>query len=359
MRTLVLGAYGHYGKMICQKLIETAGVTVIGAGKRRDRLSSLANELDIDTVEIDWRDSTLAKTLVDNKIHVVIHAAGPFIGQDYSVAEACIDAGCYYFDIADCRDFVTGIRCLDARAKQAQVVIASGMGLMTLNDSILSHLQESVSMITHVDIGFSGSGIIPGRASVETALSYCGKPIDQLEAGRKHQFTGLTGRNIHHFGKGFASRDMVNLDAPDLDVLTERYSLKAFRYQGGYGLWGQRVMSVLAKFSSAGWIKNPVFLAPNLMKLGKLVERFSSTKGGLYVEVEGRNNQNQVVEKVFELHACGHKSDEFKIVGAVAMINRLMANYVPESGAYPACGLVDLTHTLTALGTDDVNIYVK
>ncbi len=52
---------------------------------------------------------------------LVINMVGPYNGQSYAVAEAAIACGAHYCDIADAREFVTGIGVLDdaARARRA------------------------------------------------------------------------------------------------------------------------------------------------------------------------------------------------------------------------------------------------
>lgn len=357
MRALVLGAYGHQGRILCQQLTQIAGVTVLGAGKRHDCLSTLANDLDIETIMVDWRDKDLAGVLTDNNIHIVIHAAGPFHGQDYSVAQACIDSGCYYLDIADNRDFVNGIQILDDQARNANVLVASGMGLLTLTDAIVEYMQDKVTIINHMDIGYSGSGKVPGLASVQSSLHYCGQPVSLVEEGKKAEVRGLSDPTVHHFGNQFLSRELVNIDGPELEFLTAKHCLKSITLKAGYGQRGPKIMSAIAKLVAKGWIKNPQGLAHKLMKLTKLVERSSHKKGAIFVEIEGRDSQDKVVECVYEIHTTEDKFDELKVVSIAAIVKRLMIDFVPEAGAYPGMGLIRLEDALEALGRENVTIY--
>ena len=57
----------------------------------------------------DWRRE-LDGVLGEGGRDVVVHAAGPFQGQDYSVAECCIrQRQLHYLDLADDAAFVQGI----------------------------------------------------------------------------------------------------------------------------------------------------------------------------------------------------------------------------------------------------------
>lgn len=357
MRALVLGAYGHHGRLICQKLTQIPGVTVVGAGKRHDRLSALANDFDIDTVMVDWRDKDLSSVLTENEIDLVIHAAGPFQGQDYSVAQACIDAGCYYLDIADNRDFVSGIQVLDDQALNANVLVASGMGLLTLTDAIVEYMQSEVKIINHLDIGYTGSGKIPGLASVQASLAYCGQPISLIDEGKRTEVRGLANSATHHFGHQFMSRELVNIDGPELEFLTAKYCLKSISLKGAYGERGPKIMSCIANLVARGWIKNPMGLTGKLMKAGKLLERFGDKKGGIFVEIEGRDGNDQVIERTYEIHASNGKFDELKVSSIAAIVRRLMVDFVPEPGAYPGLGLIRLEDILEAAGKDNIVVF--
>ena len=47
---------------------------------------------------------------------VVVYASGPFQGQDYAVARACVRVGAHCIDLADGRAFVGGITAVHAEA---------------------------------------------------------------------------------------------------------------------------------------------------------------------------------------------------------------------------------------------------
>ena len=57
----------------------------------------------------------LDRVLGEGDHDVLVHAAGPFQGQDYAVAELCIRHGVHYLDLADDAAFVRGIDRLPMR----------------------------------------------------------------------------------------------------------------------------------------------------------------------------------------------------------------------------------------------------
>jgi len=117
-RVLVLGGYSNFGQPICRALAQDAGIELLVGGRNAERATAFAGTLGARGLAIDARATELAAQLKSQDIATVIHTAGPFQGQDYAVAEACVAAGCNYLDLADGRDFVAGIGALDNRHKR-------------------------------------------------------------------------------------------------------------------------------------------------------------------------------------------------------------------------------------------------
>ena len=67
-----------------------------------------------------------ADDLKRRQADILINATGPYQAQDYRLARTCIAAGVHYLDLADAREFVTGIVDLDAEARHAGVLVVSG-----------------------------------------------------------------------------------------------------------------------------------------------------------------------------------------------------------------------------------------
>ena len=355
MRTLVVGASGHYGRIICRKLKEIPGVTVIGAGRNameQDPLGKFAAELGIKAITMDLRDPGLDLILMDNRIDLVVNVAGVFREQDYALASACIRSRCYYIDMADDRVFVQGIKRLHHQARSANVFIGSGFGMTAVNMAILNYMAVALTHFDHIFMGYSGAGTIPGPSSIRSSLLSCGKAITQVEARRDKHYNGLMGRHMKRFADGFMDRDLLNLDAPELDLVRAKFDPLTLRYQGGFGARGQRSMEFLAKVANANWITRPEMFVKPLSFLGKLMTPMSAGKGGLYVHVEGRSGRSECAFAV-EIHASNAKFDQVKCSPIVAFVQRLMNDYVPEPGAYPANDMVSLSDLKEVLSDKD------
>ncbi|HKD58512.1 MAG TPA: saccharopine dehydrogenase NADP-binding domain-containing protein, partial [Hyphomicrobiaceae bacterium] len=130
-RVLVLGGYGVFGARIAERLAREHGVELIVAGRSHERALELAAEVGktaqaritavrLDAMEVTW------KMLAALGVRVVINASGPYQWQDHRLARACIGAGAHYIDLADARQFVSGIAVLEAEARAADVLLVSG-----------------------------------------------------------------------------------------------------------------------------------------------------------------------------------------------------------------------------------------
>jgi len=99
------------------------GVTVAGCSlsEAHEFVNSLrcTDGAELSCAVLDINSPLFEEDLKALKPQAVVHTCGPFQGQDYQVAMACIRARAHYIDLADGRDFVAGIGALDAQARAA------------------------------------------------------------------------------------------------------------------------------------------------------------------------------------------------------------------------------------------------
>lgn len=117
MRVLVLGGTGVFGSRLCRLLAGDSRLALTIAARDRAAVDTLAQELGVSGRAFDWR-SELDRVLGEGGHDAVVHAAGPFQGQGYGVAECCIRHGAHYLDLADDAAFVQGIERLHDAARR-------------------------------------------------------------------------------------------------------------------------------------------------------------------------------------------------------------------------------------------------
>src|SRR5690606_36611587 len=161
---------------------------------------ALANELNAEAAFIDI-NVDLTNTLKKIKPDIVIHTSGPFQSQGYEVAEACIDCGAHYIDLADGREFVAGIHALDERAKQAGVIIVSGASSVPcLTSALIEHYKDEFAVLETLNYGITtAQKTTRGVATTAAILSYTGKPFKTLVNGEMQNVYGWQSLHAHKY----------------------------------------------------------------------------------------------------------------------------------------------------------------
>jgi len=267
MRVLVLGAYGFFGRRISESLARNSRVRLLLAGRDAKQATELAYQLGL-TAEharrIDADEPRLGTLLRKLGVNLVIHTAGPFQGQDYHVAQAAIEAGSHYLDLADGRAFVNGIARLDAAARAAQVAVVSGAStLPALSSAVVDVYLPAFSRLEGIRIGISAGGLVPGAASVRAVFGYCGQPIRTLEDGQWIETTGWLDRQAHTFPRPVGERLFGRCDVPDLTLLPARYpGVKPVSFHAGVATdTGHKLVEWIARQVQKGTLKSALPLA--------------------------------------------------------------------------------------------------
>lgn len=158
---MIYGANGYTGTLIAREAHKRR-LTPVLAGRSADKVQPLADELGFDARVFDV--GAAADHLTD--IDLVIHCAGPFSATSAPMVEACLSANAHYLDITGEIDVFENSIAQDARAKQAGVVICSGVGFDVIpTDCIAARLAQALPDATELALGFeSRSQDSPGTA---------------------------------------------------------------------------------------------------------------------------------------------------------------------------------------------------
>jgi hypothetical protein len=198
-----------FGSRACDLLLRR-GIPIFVAGRSAEKAEALRAALaaqfpesGVDAVALDADAPDLTARLRALDVAVVIHAAGPFQGQDYRVAAACIAAGIHYVDLADGAEFVAGINSLNAAARAAGVTVVSGASTVpALTSAVLAAMEARHGRpLRRVATWLSPGNRTPrGLAVVRAILSYAGRPIAGFAEGRPTTRIGWGG--VHRFDIG-------------------------------------------------------------------------------------------------------------------------------------------------------------
>ena len=190
-RVLILGGYGNFGKRIAGALTRD-GIHVIIAGRTIGKAEELKQHLPAGLARAVYLDVSqpLDAQLAELNPKVVINTCGPFQNSDYSVAEACIRTKTHYIDLADGRDFVTGITAFNEMATGNGVAVISGASTVPgLSSAVLEHFRPEFSKINSLRYGISpGQKAERGLATTQAILGTVGKPLKPFPGHRKSAY---------------------------------------------------------------------------------------------------------------------------------------------------------------------------
>ena len=121
-KILILGGYGAFGKKIASELFKhnhhstgsaneiiIAGRNLQSALQFKDQLQSLSDKKtnNVHATSVDANSvKSLRECLESSQPDLVINTCGPFQGQNYHVAEECIEKMVNYVDLSDSREFL-------------------------------------------------------------------------------------------------------------------------------------------------------------------------------------------------------------------------------------------------------------
>jgi saccharopine dehydrogenase-like NADP-dependent oxidoreductase len=350
-RILILGGYGHFGARIALALAMRADCHLIVAGRSDSRAKDSAARFatkggaNIAGAGIDASAADLAHLLRRHGIDLVIHTAGPFQNQSYHVARACIDAGANYIDLADAREFVTGIAELDRAARERGVLIVSGASTVpALSAAVVDHYRHRFHEIAAITIGITPGNRAPrGLSTVQSVLSYCGKSFMRWQDGVWRAAYGW--QDLHRVRyPQLGSRWFANCDVPDLALFPQRYSVSStVEFHAGLelsviqlSLWS---MSWLSRWRLVrSWLPTADFLK----RASESLMSFGTDAGGMHVRITGRDAAGHPRRVFWILTAFHGHGPQIPCIAAIVLARKLADGRLSATGASPCLDLVTL-----------------
>ncbi|MGI9343163.1 MAG: saccharopine dehydrogenase NADP-binding domain-containing protein, partial [Gammaproteobacteria bacterium] len=352
LNVLILGGYGMFGRRLTSNLVRHHDVDVTIAGRSLAKARALQDEIatrwhkQIGIARIDIFSDDLSSCFGALGVDCVVNASGPFQGQDYSVAEACIDAGAHYVDLADDREFVAGIDALDERAIAKSLVVTAGASSVpALSSAVVDHYRPEFYALDSIRVGISpGNQVKRGISTVESVLSCVGKPFATQMDGRTRTLHGWQSLRRFDFGPPVGRRWMTDWNGPDLELFPARYpEVRSIRFQAGLelgvlhvGLWA------LSGLTRAGWVENWAPYARPLKWISERFSRFGSDVGGMFVTLDGIDRDERPLQITWELIADHNTGPDIPTIAAEILIGKLNAGIIVRRGARPCMGMFRL-----------------
>jgi NAD(P)-dependent dehydrogenase (short-subunit alcohol dehydrogenase family) len=358
---IVLGGYGNFGRRICEALAQEPGVELFVAGRDRSKAAQLAaalgesaHPLPLDHTAPDFADRIRATGAV-----ALVHTSGPFQGQGYTVAAACIEAGCHYIDIADAREHVAGIAALDERARQRNVLVVSGASSVpALSSAVVEQYIQEFSRLDVIRHGISAGAKPPGIATMRAVMSYVGRPFRRWEGGQWRTVHGWQDLCVRRFPGPVGRRWMAACDVPDLDLFQRRYAdVRTVTFHAGLGFASTTLMTwALSWLVRSGLSGGLLHWAGPLHRAATMLEPFGTKRSGMHVHLAGTGRDGRAHTRDWYLLAGDNHGPHIPCAASVALVKKLARGELTTCGAMPCLGLVSVDEILNAIPGLDLRV---
>ncbi|MBX7259998.1 MAG: saccharopine dehydrogenase NADP-binding domain-containing protein [Candidatus Hydrogenedentes bacterium] len=162
---MIYGANGYTGRL-CARVAKARGLSPVLAGRGKQEIARLGQELGLDTRVFDLSNAGAVATSLKG-IDAVLHCAGPFSATHKPMLSGCEQARCHYLDITGEIDIFESVHRNDARWKQAGIVVMPGVGFDVVpSDCLAAMLKRELPDATHLTLAFRSKR---GRVSPGTA----------------------------------------------------------------------------------------------------------------------------------------------------------------------------------------------
>lgn len=344
-RILVVGGAGVFGSRLAEGLIGETGAHVIIAGRSLERAEAAASRLGAAQAVVLDREAAGPAEIRAVGADLVIDAAGPFQGADLRFARAVIEAGAHYLDLADARDFVAAFPQLDALARAHGVVAITGASSTpALTHAALDALCAGWRRVDVVRAGIAPANKMErGLAVMRAILTWVGAPVRVLEEGAWRVRGGWSDCGVMD-APGLGRRRFALAETPDLDLVPARFAPRdSALFMAGLELWPmQRGMEAIGALRRWGLLGDPRRWARLLLFAGNLLAPFGTDRGGMIVEVAGRDAEDRPARARWSMLAKDGKGPFTPTFAALALARRFLADETPPPGARACVGWLTL-----------------
>ena len=298
------------------------------------------------------RDGDVARRIEKVNPDIVVDASGPFQSyakDPYRVVKAALATRTHYLDLADSPDFVRGIRQFDGAAREQGLVVLSGVSSFpVLSAAMVRDLAADFRSIDSITGGIAPSPYAGVGYNVIRAIAgYAGKGIPVRRQGSEEtaralretrRFTIAPPGEIPLFPCKFSL-----VDVPDLQLLADEWPEVRDVWMGAAP--EPAILHCVLRWF-AGLVR--LGLVPSLAPLARLIHstannvRWGEHRGGMFVEVRGRDEDGADTSRSAHLLAEGHHGLYIPSMAVEAIVRNWLDGRSPRAGARPATAELEL-----------------
>jgi hypothetical protein len=348
-KVLILGGYGTFGGRLAELLSCESALTLVIAGRSEAEATAFCERLPPgagrEAQAVD-RDTDLERRLSEITPNIVVDASGPFqaYGDDpYRVVKAALAVGCHYLDFADGSDFVRGISRFDEAARQSGSVVLSGVSSFpVLTAAVVRHLSSDLDRVDSITGGIAPSpyaGV--GLNVIRAVAGYAGQKVSVRRQGEDSIAYALTETRRYTIAPPgcvpLNSIEFSLVDVPDLQLLTDLWPEVQSVWMGVAPVPAvlHRMLRWLARSVRYG-------VLPSLEPFARIFFhsvnflRWGEHRGGMFVEIEGRETNGRSIKRSWHLVAEGDDGPFIPSMAIEAIIRNWVNGQKPSAGARAA-----------------------
>lgn len=336
-KVLILGGYGTFGSLIAGELARTTNVVI--AGRNQFRGQKFADSIGAVFSLCNARDETALRNTVKGA-QIVINASGPFLPNDYSIPNVCLEEGCHYIDLADGRDYVKDFPKLAELAQEKDVFACTGASTApAVTYALLSELSLTFHDIHSIKIYLiAGNKNKPGVSTFESILSYAGTEIPVWKNSQWENHMGWGLAEIFEFPPPVGKRFVQLCNVPDLELFPQLFEADQVLFKAGVELPIFNIgLSILARLKKRFPQIHLLSLAEPLIRISRLFKSFGSYSGGVLVHVEDKRGDHKSLAFV-----TSQNGPRIPTSPAVLLTRRLLNKDIVARGAFPCVRLISL-----------------
>ncbi len=351
-RIVIIGATGHFGGRIGRRILGEPNTELVITSRSLGKVETLSTELArinsdarVSAAALDQTAPMFAADLAALRPDIVIHTAGPYQGQGYDVAKACLACGSHYIDLADGREFVEGFDALHEDACRKGVLLVSGASTLPgLSSAVVDHVRGDFESIHSIETSIAPAHQTPrGVGTVAAVLSYCGAPFQVFENGEwvtRYGWQGLKMQRYPEFGRRLSGA----CDVPDLGLFPEYVNgVQTVTFHAALeATWEQITLWKMAWATRLGIVRNWERLVPTFQSVSDRLIKLGSTTGGMQMRIAGEGDDKLPKTLMWNLVAQQNHGPEIPCVPALILARKLAAGTISARGAYPCLGMITL-----------------
>lgn len=357
---MILGGYGNFGQLIATALSQEENISVIIAGRNENKAKTLANQLNCQYVKLDVHQDDLIQAFHAHSVQLVISTVGPFQNQAYDIAQAAIEAGIHYIDLADSREFVENITQFNSIAEEKNLFICSGASTVpSLSSAVINHFLPEYSQLNTIDIALSASEKVPGISTLSAVLSYCGQKFTMWKDQQWQEVYGLQNLTHQKFYHLPNKRWVGNCSVPDLALFPLNYpTVQQVTFKAGVGISIVQISSwVVSWLKRYHIIQQPLKHVNLFYKIAQKFELFGDGLSGMQVRLNGMDHQQKPLTINWEIIGYDNEGPNIPCFASIILARKLANQTMTQSGAFSSMNLITLDEYLVEFNKINVQTF--